>query len=88
MTWKIEYTEKAVRELLKIDRQSARKIKKYLDERIASAEDPRVFGKGLSSNLAGLWRYRVGDYRILTEIKQDKLIILVIKIGHRSKVYD
>ena len=86
--WQIEYDEKAVRELLKIDRQAALRIKKYLDERIATEEDPRRFGKGLTSNLAGLWRYRVGDYRVIAEIQDTRVVVLVIKIGHRSLVYE
>lgn len=86
--WQIEYDEKAVRELLKIDRQAALRIKKYLDERIATEEDPRRFGKGLTSNLAGLWRYRVGDYRVIAEIQDARVVVLVIKIGHRSLVYE
>ncbi|MDD2966709.1 MAG: type II toxin-antitoxin system RelE/ParE family toxin [Desulfovibrionaceae bacterium] len=86
--WQIDYTEKAVHELLKIDRQVALRIKKYLDERIATEEDPRRFGKGLTSNLAGLWRYRVGDYRIIAEIQEEKIVVLVLKIGHRSLIYD
>lgn len=86
--WKIEYDEKVVRELLKIDRKEVMRIKKYLDERIATEEDPRRFGKGLSSNLAGLWRYRIGDYRVIAEIQDERIVVLVVKIGHRSLVYD
>ncbi len=66
--WKIEYSEKAARELLKIDRQAAKRVKKYLDERIATDEDPRRFGEGLTENLAGLWKYRIGDFRVIAEI--------------------
>jgi len=60
----------------------------YLDERVASNADPRRFGKGLKADLAGLWRYRVGDYRILCQIKDQELLVLVVAIGHRKDVYE
>ena len=85
--WKIKYSEKAARELLKIDRQAAKRIKKYLDERIATDEDPRRFGEGLTENLAGLWKYRIGDFRVIAEIQEERIVVLVVRIGHRSKVY-
>ena len=85
--WEIEYSEKAARELLKIDREAAKRIKKYLDERIATDEDPRRFGEALTENLSGLWKYRIGDFRVIAEIQDEKLIVLVIRVGHRSKVY-
>lgn len=85
--WKIKYSEKATRELLKIDRQAAKRIKKYLDERIATDEDPRRFGESLTENLAGLWKYRIGDFRVIAEIQEDRIVVLVVRIGHRSKVY-
>lgn len=85
--WKIEYDEKAAGELMKLDREAARRIKKYLDERIATDDDPRRFGEGLTENLAGLWKYRVGDFRVIAEIQEQRIVILVVRIGHRSKVY-
>lgn len=85
--WQIEYAEKAARELLKIDRQAAKRIKKYLDERIATDEDPRRFGEALAENLAGLWKYRIGDYRVIVEIQDERVVVLVLRLGHRSKVY-
>lgn len=88
MTWQIKYAESAVKSLLSLDRQQARRIKRYLDERIATAENPRSFGGGLTSKLAGLWRYRVGDYRIIVEIQDQNLVVLALRIGHRREVYD
>ena len=85
--WQIEYAEKAARELLKIDRQAAKRIKKYLDERIATDEDPRRFGEALAEKLAGLWKYRIGDYRVIVEIQDERVVVLVLRVGHRSKVY-
>lgn len=85
--WKIEYDEKAAQELAKLDRQMARRIKRYLDERIATEDDPRRFGKGLSENLAGLWKYRIGDFRVIAEIQDHRIVVLIVRIGHRNKVY-
>ena len=88
MPWIIEYTETARKALLSLDRQAALKITQYLATRIATDEDPRRFGRGLKSNLAGLWRYRVGDYRVIAEIQDARVVVLVVRIGHRSRVYD
>ena len=85
--WKIEFDPRAAKELLKIDRQAARRIKSYLDNRIATSEDPRRFGEALSENLSGLWRYRTGDYRIIAEIRDEVFLVLVLRIGHRRNVY-
>ncbi|MEG1913148.1 MAG: type II toxin-antitoxin system RelE/ParE family toxin [Cloacibacillus sp.] len=85
--WRIEYDEKAARELAKLDGQAAKRIKRYLDERIATDADPRRFGEGLMENLAGLWKYRIGDFRVIAEIQEYKVVVLVVRIGHRSKVY-
>lgn len=85
--WKIEYTETAQKALRSLDRQMAVRITKYFHERIATDQDPRRFGHGLTENLAGLWRYRIGDYRVIAEIQDEKIVVLVVRIGHRSKVY-
>lgn len=85
--WTIEYSEKAARELLKLDRQAAKRIKRYLDERIATDEDPRRFGDALSENLSGLWKYRVGDFRVIVDIQDSIVLVLVLRVGHRSNVY-
>ena len=87
MAWKIEYTETAQKQLAGIDRTAAISIKRYLDERIATDEDPRRFGDPLKRNLAGLWKYRVGAFRLIVEIQEDRVVVLVVRIGHRSKVY-
>ena len=85
--WKVEYSEKAARELLRLDREAAKRIKRYLDERIATDADPRRFGEGLTDNLSGLWTYRIGDFRVIAEIQDGRFIVLVIRVGHRSKVH-
>lgn len=87
MAWKIEIDQAAVRELDRLDPQHARKILAFLAERIAGSEDPRRFGAPLRSNLAGLWKYRAGDYRLICDIQEEQVLVLVLNIGHRSKVY-
>lgn len=86
MTWTIRVSEKADKALRKLDKNVSSRIIKEL-ETISGLEDPRSRGKGLTGNLAGLWRYRVGDYRIVCHIENDILIVLVVDIAHRSKIY-
>lgn len=71
----------------KIDEQSRRRIKAYLENHIANVNNPRNFGKVLKGAYAEFWRYRVGQYRILCQIDDSSLIVLVIRVGHRSAVY-
>ena len=87
MSWVYRFDERALKELRKLGKQAQREIIGYLDERITGTDDPRRFGKGLKADLAGLWRYRVGDYRILCQIKDGELIVLVVAVGHRRNVY-
>ena len=87
MVWTIDYTDRAIAELGKLDRQSAKRIMKFLDERIAALDDPRSTGKVLTGPLGGLWRYRVGDYRIICAIEDPMLRILVVGTGHRKDIY-
>ena len=88
MAWTIEYDEEAVRDLKKLDRQVQREILDFMDKRIAKAEDPRSFGKPLRHSKFGLWRYRVRDYRIICQLQEAKLVVLVVAVGHRSTIYD
>lgn len=88
MAWTIEYDEGAVADLKKLDRQIQREILDYMDKRIGKAEDPRVFGKPLRHNRFGLWRYRVRDYRIICELRDAQLSVLVVAVGHRSTIYE
>ncbi len=83
--WQITYSREAVKLLKKLDGSSREKILNYLE---SVARNPESFGKPLSKNLKGLWRYRVGDYRIICDLRKKELLILVIDIGHRSKIYD
>jgi mRNA interferase RelE/StbE len=84
---KVEYTELAKKKLKKLDQHEAKLIKEYMQE-IEKLEDPRTRGKALKGNLRGLWRYRVEDYRLICEIQDNKLIVLVLTIDHRKKVYN
>ena len=88
MVWTINYSDRALKALRKMDKQNARRIVDFMDMRIAVSEDPRLSGKSLKGELGVFWRYRVGDYRILCEIRDDELIILAATIGHRREVYD
>jgi len=88
MSWAYRFDERALKELRKLGKQAQREIIFYLDERIAGKGDPRRFGKGLKADLAGLWRYRVGDYRILCQIRNGEFMVLVVAVGHRRDIYE
>ncbi len=87
MVWKIELSETARKQLAKLDKDEAKRITKFLRQRLAVIENPRSAGKALTGPLGGLWRYRVGDYRLICEIQDGVLRILVVKIGNRREVY-
>ena len=86
--WRVEFDAAAARELRKLGHDAQQRILRYLRQRIATAEDPRRFGRALTNDLKGLWRYRVGDYRIVAKIEDDRFIVLVLTVGHRREVYD
>ena len=85
--WTIEFDPRAQRELDKLDKPVARRISKFLYERIAGLDDPRKIGERLQGTLREFWKYRVGDYRIICSLEQDRLVVLVLRIGHRRQVY-
>ncbi len=87
MTWTVEFDDRAAKDLRKLDKQAQRDILRYLRERISTDEDPRRFGRPLSGNFAGLWRYRIRDYRLICNIEDDRLVVLVLHAGHRKNVY-
>ena len=88
MGWSIEYDPGALKDLKKLDRTTQREILDYMDNRIAAAQSPRNFGKPLRGSTYGLWRYRVRDYRIICELQDKRLVVLVVAVGHRSTIYD
>jgi len=85
--WRVEFHRAAVRDLRKLDADGQRRVLRYLRERIAGSEDPRRFGHALTGDRKGLWRYRVGDYRIVAAIEDDRFVVLVVTVGHRREVY-
>ena len=87
MTWKVTFKDEALKQLRKLNPNVQQRITNYLKTRIATDEDPRRFGKALTGDLKGLWRYRVDDYRIVCLLENQTLTVLVVKIGHRSKIY-
>jgi len=88
MAWSIEFDPKAKRELDSFDRQVARRVARFLFERVAVLDDPRSIGEALSGpKLGAYWKYRVGDYRIVVSIEDDTIRIVVVTVGHRREVY-
>ena len=88
MSFTVEYTQQAVRDLRKLDKYTASLILGWIEKNLVDCENPRQHGKGLTANRSGQWRYRVGDYRILADIQDEKIVILVLGIGHRREIYD
>lgn len=87
MGWFVEFNDSALKQLKKLDRRWQSAILDYLEDRVAASGNPRQFGKPLSGDLKGWWRYRVGDYRIICDVQEQRLVVLVVKIGHRGDVY-
>ena len=85
--FKVEYTPKAVNQLAKLDKSTRKLIYAWIDKNLQNCSDPRAHGKGLTANRSGQWRYRIGDYRIIADIQEDKIIILILEIGHRKDIY-
>jgi mRNA interferase RelE/StbE len=85
--YRVKISEKALRSLKNLDKQIARMIIAWIEKNLEGTNNPRDKGKGLSHDEKGIWRYRVGNYRILTNIIDDELIILVIEFGHRKDIY-
>jgi len=86
--WVYEFDPRALKEISRLGREHQRRILSFLDDRIAGGEDPRRFGKPLRYELADLWRYRIGDYRVICRIEEKRLIVMVVKVSHRRDVYD
>jgi len=87
LAWTIDYTDTAKDQLRKLDKQTARRIVDYMNERIATLENPRSIGKALTGPLGGFWRYRVGDYRVICDIQDQRIGVLVLRLGRREEVY-
>lgn len=85
--WTIQYRKQAQKSVERLDPRERRRIKDFLETRVTSLPNPRAIGRALQGPLDGYWRYRVGDYRIVCEIRDSALIVLVIEVDHRSSIY-
>ena len=83
----MNYADTARQQLRKLDRQTARRIVDFMDERIAALENPRATGKALTGPLGGFWRYRIGDCRVICDIQDGSLRVLLVQVGNRPEVY-
>ncbi len=88
MVWTIKFNASALKQFKKLDKSIQKKILKFLTLRISPLENPRISGKPLSYDKFGLWRYRIEDFRIVCQINDDALLILVVRVGHRKEVYE
>lgn len=87
MVWKVKITVSAARQIKQLDRKVQARIYRFLKEQIARTADPRLHGKPLHGELAGFWRYRVGDYRLLCKIEDQIFVVYVLEAGHRREIY-
>ena len=87
MNYSVETTTRFDKEFKKLDSYTKRMIEAWIEKNLIGCTDPRQHGKGLTANRSGQWRYRIGDYRLICQIEDDRLVILALNIGHRSEVY-
>ena len=85
--YQVRYSKKAQKQIKKLDKSVQRFLFSWIDKHIDGSDNPRQLGKGLSGNHAREWRYRIGDYRLICDIEDDKLIILALEFGHRRDIY-
>lgn len=88
MSYKLHFSKDVQRSLRKMDKHQSALIVRWLYLHVDGIEDPRSIGKGLTANRSGQWRYRVGNYRVICDIKDDELIVETINVGHRRNIYD
>lgn len=88
MKYTIRSTPTFEKDFKKLDKYTMKIIKSWINKNLVDCENPRAKGKGLTANRSGQWRYRIGDYRLICEIKDDELIILALTVGHRREVYE
>ena len=87
MKYSVETTARFNKEFKKLDKYTQKMIKSWIVKNLVNTEDPRQHGKGLTANRSGQWRYRIGDYRLICDVQDEKLIILALSIGHRKEIY-
>lgn len=88
MSYRVEYSKVAEKQIKKLDNYTKVMLLNWITKNLVDCENPRSHGKALKGNLKNQWRYRVGNYRILCDIEDDRLVILVINVGHRRDIYD
>lgn len=88
MSYQVVYTKKAIKGLKQVDKAQQRLIIAWIEKNLINSEDPRSLGKSLKGNLKAYWRYRVGNYRILADIDDDEIKIIVFNVGHRKNIYE
>ncbi len=87
MAWSVNFEPRALAELKKLDRTGQKRIVRFLEERIAGKTNPRDFGKALTGEKVGLWRYRIGNYRVICRIEDERSNVLVLRVAHRKEAY-
>lgn len=87
MAWTVEVSDYAEKQLRKLDKPIQKRLLDWLEDRIEGCKNPRHFGEPLRGELAGLWRYRIGDYRVICEIQEKQLVVLALAVGHRREIY-
>lgn len=87
MAWTVEVSNYAEKQLRKLDKPMQKRLLDWLEDRIEGCKNPRHFGEPLRGEVAGLWRYRIGDYRVICEIQDQQLVVLALAIGHRREIY-
>lgn len=88
MGYSVEYSKQAIKSLKKLDKTTKGLLVGWIEKNLNNCENPRQHGKPLTANRSGQWRYRVGDYRILAKIEDERIVIVIINIGHRREIYD
>lgn len=88
MTYKVRFTERAKKDLKKLDKHTSALILGWVRKNLENCKNPRLHGKGLTADRSGQWRYRVGDYRLLAQIEDNTITILILNVGHRREIYD
>ena len=87
MIYELKYEARAVKQIKKLDPATRKLIKSWIEKNLLNTDNPRQHGKGFTGNLSQYWRYRVGDYRMLVEINDDEIIIIIVEVGHRRDIY-
>lgn len=88
MQYRVELTDRVIKQLKKIYKHTSALIMGWIEKNLDGCENPRVHGKGLTANRTGQWRYRIGNYRLICEIKDEEVLILVLEVGHRREIYN